>query len=291
MKLISRFILLSSILVSYSGFAARDDDWGYCKDGKGYHDEALTQPKPAADYVCVLPDAYALGKEHDEAIRCDNLQKSNCQIGAGGDPSVRGDHNVPRSAFFLQATDLINYPEMRCACGCFTPDVKLLSTRGELPILELLTSADYDPFRLVTPTDLYSSKLGVSPFLNRGHFTVGPEENPVYKFQLATDENLTVTELHPMVVSKSGSYDMVQAKDVAVGDLMVTRDGKESAVTKVETYQLDPASNLVYNVDTKGAQLLDHVVIANGVLTGDIVWQNLLSERSQRIEALLAAAK
>jgi hypothetical protein len=94
-----------------------------------------------------------------------------------------------------------------------------------------------------------------------------------------------------MVVSKSGSYDMVQAKDVAVGDLMVTRDGKESAVTKVETYQLDPASNLVYNVDTKGAQLLDHVVIANGVLTGDIVWQNLLSERSQRIEALLAAAK
>jgi hypothetical protein len=61
-------------------------------------------------------------------------------------------------------------------------------------------------------------------------------------------------------------------------------------VVAIESYKLDPSHNLVYNVDTKGQQLLDHVVIANGLLTGDIVWQNLLAERLQRIEALLAAA-
>lgn len=278
------------VLVSAESYAANDTDWGYCKDGKGYADAAFTQPKPDADYVCQLPDAYALGETHEEAIRCRNLQKKECQLDAGGDPKLRGDHNVPRGAFFLQATDLLEFPEMRCMCGCFTPDVKLQSTRGELPIVDLMTSADYEPFRLLTPKDLYSAELSVSPFLNRGHFTVGPEENPVFRFQVSSGESVTVTELHPMVVSKNGSYDMVLAKSVQAGDLLVTGSGREAAVVAIESYKLEPSQNLVYNVDTKGQQLLDHVVIANGVLTGDIVWQNLLAERWQRIEALLAAA-
>ncbi|HET9239247.1 MAG TPA: hypothetical protein VFO10_18450 [Oligoflexus sp.] len=281
------FSIFNLCLASKS-FAISENLWGYCKEGLAYHDEAFTNPKPAADRICRLPDAYALGETNEAAIRCGQLQLDECQIGAGGDPNSIGDHNVPRGAFFLQRNPdpsvTGGFGQMRCACGCFTPDVVLDTTTGPKSILGLFESSLTEPFRLITQAEMFVAEYTVSPWLKQSDFTVGPEENPIYRFSTDRGESITVTEKHPMVLNADGEYELRLAKEVKAGDIFIAKDGTDRVVTAIETYKMPKENNLVYNVNTNGERMLDHLVSANGLLVGDLYLQNLLSEHAQRVE-------
>ncbi|HET9237090.1 MAG TPA: Hint domain-containing protein [Oligoflexus sp.] len=284
----SKLLVLLAVVYASNAFAISDKFWGYCKDGKAYHDEALTQPKTDADKICRLPDAFAAGYTDEAAVRCWTLQEEHCQIGGGGVEEVLGDHNVPRGAFFLQTnldpTLTGGVKQMRCMCGCFTPDVVLDTTSGSKTILELYESANTDPFRLITQAEMFSPEYTVSPWLTRGAFTVGPEEKPVFKFTTDNGESISVTEKHPMVLNVNGEYELRVAREVKEGDLFVAKDGTSRTVVRVESYKLPKENNLVYNINTMGERVLDHVITANGILVGDLYLQNFLNERTQRVE-------
>ncbi|SME95203.1 Hint domain-containing protein [Pseudobacteriovorax antillogorgiicola] len=280
-------LLFSSI--SYGSLA--DDEWGYCKSGLAYHDAKFSQRKTETDWLCKLPDAYALGESDSEAIRCNNLQKRNCEIGAGGDEKIRGPHNIPRNAFFYQVTDNSEFAEMRCMCGCFPAGVKLLSTRGSIDILDLFESSKDEPFRLAIPVSEHSPELRATDFLNRGSFTVGPEENEIFSLLTESGLEIELTEKHPVVLSSDGNYLLKMAKELVVGDSLVTQDGQLDKLVALTTYMLPSEDNTVYNLDTKGQTVMDHVVVANGLLMGDVILQNLLSEYDQRVQNIQDAVQ
>jgi intein/homing endonuclease len=173
---------------------------------------------------------------------------------------------------------------MRCMCGCFTPDVVLDTTSGPKTILDLFESAKTDPFRLITQSEMFSAEYSVSPWLTRSAFTVGPEEKPVFKFTTDNGESITVTEKHPMVLNVDGEYELRLAREVREGDLFLAKDGTNRVVVSIESYMLPKDNNLVYNVNTKGERVLDHVITANGILVGDLYLQNFLNERAQKVE-------
>ena len=50
---------------------------------------------------------------------------------------------------------------------------------------------------------------------------------------------------------------------------------------------LPSGANKVFNLDTKGKTAEGHVILANGLRVGDVVWQRALSEKEARIRNIL----
>jgi hypothetical protein len=121
-------------------------------------------------------------------------------------------------------------------------------------------------------------------------FTVGPEEKPVIRIASKSGAALSVTENHPILVSREGLLSMVQAKSLAAGDGLLDENGNIDEVLSLDSHKLNPLANNVYNLDTRAADPEDHVIAANHILVGDIYWQKRLSEESNRVENIWAAA-
>ena len=86
--------------------------------------------------------------------------------------------------------------------------------------------------------------------------------------------HLKVTQGHPVHVASKGN---VVASALKVGDRLVTADGKEVAITKVETLAPN-SSQRVINFTLEGSESFDdHMLIANGLVSGDLFVQKKLT--------------
>jgi hypothetical protein len=125
----------------------------------------------------------------------------------------------------------------------------------------------------------------------------GPETIPVVEFALE-GKTLRVTQEHPMVIRFAQSKlhpaaltapgtehdraltvpgELRKARDVAVGDELLLTGGKYARVTGIRR-ELIAATDKVFNfeLEAEGAAA-KHLVIANGVVTGDLILQKRLA--------------
>ncbi len=103
----------------------------------------------------------------------------------------------------------------------------------------------------------------------------GPEHKPVVGFETSSGAKLTVTSEHPLL-TRTG---MKLAKDISIGDELKSGDGKFVTIKAIGTRMY---KDKVYNFELAGtAAEADHSVIANGLVSGELYLQNLLSGKGR----------
>lgn len=102
--------------------------------------------------------------------------------------------------------------------------------------------------------------------------TVGGENHPMVVLSMADGITLAETENHAILLSTGV---MVAAKDLTAGQTLVRHDGSPNEIAEISRL---PADGYAYNVLTDaGLVHQGHMVVANDLIVGDLMWQNTLS--------------
>jgi hypothetical protein len=112
----------------------------------------------------------------------------------------------------------------------------------------------------------------------------GPEFQGLYRIQIG-DKEVRVTRDHPFL-SQLG---LIGAKDLKAGDQVRGADERWVKVTSVT--QDEPNRNtIVWNIELAAAEESEqhHMVVADGIVTGDLYLQNRITSR-QLLELLATA--
>jgi len=99
----------------------------------------------------------------------------------------------------------------------------------------------------------------------------GPERYPIIAIKTDAGHSLRVTRSHPML-TPSG---LRMADDLATGDRLVAADRK---VVRIVSLAREPYRDLVFNFSLPGGVEADHLVNAEGLITGDLHLQQKLSK-------------
>jgi hypothetical protein len=155
-------------------------------------------------------------------------------------------------------------PEPRpCERGCFDGETRIRMADGR-----------DEPVRRIR-----AGSMVFNPALRKGvrvrRVTAGPELVPMVELALGKG-TLRVTRHHP-VRTKRG---LLRAEEVRVGDALVTGAKRPVAVSAIRRPSLK-VHEVVWNfeLDVPGDRERDHLVLANGVVTGDLVLQRKLQAR------------
>ncbi|HEX3481879.1 MAG TPA: Hint domain-containing protein [Kofleriaceae bacterium] len=166
-----------------------------------------------------------------------------------------------------------------CPAGCFAAQTQILTSvprdgkAGYTPASEI-TSQD----TLMSMADEASlSEVTMAPSTIK-RLVHGPEEPPLYVFGLANGSTLRVTQHHPMVLHNGK---IIEANQVGRHMSFIGVDGKRVAITSITR---EPATGEVFNFQTAGDTQLSHVIVAEGVLVGDLKLQNELEAEPGAIE-------
>lgn len=122
---------------------------------------------------------------------------------------------------------------------------------------------------------------GQSVMLADGRFAkitriiAGPEHKPVVAFETAAGQKVTVTSEHPLLTQTG----MKLAKDISIGDQLKSASGQFVTIKAIRTKAY---KGKVYNFELAGsAREADHSVIANGLVSGELYLQNLMSGKGR----------
>jgi len=166
-----------------------------------------------------------------------------------------------------------------CRWGCFAEDTEMLT--GFTDDGQVLTT----PAAQITAADTLMSMADESSFVETelvpraiGTPVHGEEKPPLFVFVLGNGSTLRVTQHHPMVLA-SGL--IVEAAQVETGASFVGIDGKPVAVRSISR---ERATGDVYNFETASDTQLGHIIVAEGVLVGDLKLQNDLAREQSSIE-------
>jgi len=165
-----------------------------------------------------------------------------------------------------------------CPKGCFAADTQIASSLAGDGL------AGYTAARSVAPK---STVVGMTSDASLGNvilaplsvkrIVLGPEDAELFVFTLANGHALRVTQHHPMVLD---SGEIIQAMQVGPKMSFVGLDGKSVAVTSITREK--PTAD-VFNFETEGDTQLTHIIVAEGVLVGDLKIQNELSDEEGSI--------
>jgi hypothetical protein len=166
-----------------------------------------------------------------------------------------------------------------CARGCVTASTRILA---DLPAGG---RARYAPAASVKPRGTLMSVaddagagevvLASQPVKRVVH---GPEEVDLVVFALANGATLRVTQHHPMVLDNGT---IIEAARVDPRSSFLGSDGRPVAITAITR---EKAVEDVFNFETAGETQLSHVIVAEGVLTGDLKLQDELESEQHAIE-------
>jgi hypothetical protein len=162
----------------------------------------------------------------------------------------------------------------RSTIGCFVAGTRVrMATGDELPVEQL---------ERVSPT--LCRPDGSTVRLTK--IMIGNELSPIYHITLESGIELGVTEAHPMVVRHDGLLHVVAAETLLVGDEVPTvTEGFATELARVACVEVRRYTGLVYNFYLQRGRGPDqHLVIANGIVTGD----NTLQEISAHARACVA---
>jgi len=144
------------------------------------------------------------------------------------------------------------------------------------------TLIQIDEFGTVVPVESLNrnGSMVFNPAMNEAMrvkvFTMGPEDDDVFTIVTASGYVLTVTDSHPIWMCSRDRCNMVRADVLSTGDFVETVNGLE----KVMDITSKPGAGMVvYNVMLDmdaDEQMMNRVLIANNITTGDLMVQSSL---------------
>jgi hypothetical protein len=141
--------------------------------------------------------------------------------------------------------------------GCFVRGTRILLASGDALRVE-------DVFAGVEVTTAKGRRLEVLESV------AGPERHPIVAIRTDAGHSLRVTRSHPML-TPSG---LRMANDLAVGHRLIAAGHR---VVRIVSLKREPYSDLVFNFSLPGGAEADHLVNAEGLITGDLHLQQKLS--------------
>lgn len=207
------------------------------------------------------------GVQSDHSRAVSALMKSQVKSLSANDVAVAADGSTRLNLQMVQfdQTTCPPPPAVRTD-GCFARDTKIkTSTRGEVAI------------DLLMPNEALALADGRSAKIKR--IVAGPEKLPLVVFETVSGQKIRVTSTHPMQTDKG----IKGAEDISIGDQLKLENGSFVALKKVTRQAY---SDQVYNVELEGSQEADHLVIANGLVSGDLYLQNNLPKAKRGIASV-----
>lgn len=163
-----------------------------------------------------------------------------------------------------------------CPCGCFAPEtlIDVLSKRNGEAALIAAAELFGNSGRYVLSSLEDNASLSSPRFVSRtiANATGGDESRPLVRVVLRDGQILRLTEKHPVL---KASGEMTTARELTKGDTLVNREG---GMVPIEVVDREKYKGQVYNFETNGESLASHIIVAEGVLVGDLAWQNSLEE-------------
>jgi hypothetical protein len=154
-----------------------------------------------------------------------------------------------------------------CVSGCYTPDQKLLFKDGIQEIGDAFDHKNLEIETLTTDSILEHPSYQVSE-LEAYTVDIAPAHQDVIDFETVSGKKLSVTKNHPLLDSQG---QMRTADSLKVGESLVLQDGSFDPIIHIN--QRDYFGK-VYNVRPKSTDLLENIVVAQGVLSGSVYFQN-----------------
>ena len=255
-----RYLLITAVL----GFGA----------ASAHADCPPTIPKPATtdDIIC-----YTIGR--DPSLRCaaplppDICNNQNQLAVNNGLVTLDGFAWLSNNGFCAMSTDFGAGLQLYdfCPLGCFASDTQLLTgITKENKASYAQASSLNSPGTLMSLTDNASLDDVMLTPQSIKRMVHGPEEAELFVFALASGTTLRVTQHHPMVLD---SGKIVEAAKVTTDMSFVGLNGASVAILAI-TREKTPED--VFNFETASETPLGHVIVAEGVLVGDLKLQNQL---------------
>jgi hypothetical protein len=166
-----------------------------------------------------------------------------------------------------------------CPKGCFAADTQLLSSfnskGGLADYVEASSVAPRSTLLSMTEDASLSDVILTPQSVKR--IVLGTEDAELFVFALSNGRTLKVTQHHPMVLD---SGKIVEARNVGPAMSFVGLDGQSVTVTAIRREK--PTAE-VFNFETEGDTQLSHIIVAEGVLVGDLKIQNELADEEGSI--------
>jgi hypothetical protein len=164
-----------------------------------------------------------------------------------------------------------------CPVGCFAADTQILSSFTLDGLTDYMSASSVKPDSpLMSMAEPSLSEVVLGPQSIK-RIVVGPEDAELFVFGLANGSTLRVTSHHPMVLD---SGKIVEASHVDSRMSFVGLDGQSVAITSITREK--PIGD-VFNFETGGDTQLSHIIVAEGVLVGDLKIQNELADEEGSI--------
>lgn len=169
----------------------------------------------------------------------------------------------PNGVLDAQIYDYANQVIISCvrSSGCFDPKTKIAMADGSSKKVEDISAGDL----LLNPISKAAVKVK--------RVIEGPEKAPLVDIAIG-DMHLRVSELHP-VETLAG---VKKAVELSSSDSVMGADGKFHKVSSLERPPVAPRQRVVnFELDVSSSRPEDHMVLSEGIVTGDFTLQNSLN--------------
>lgn len=231
---------------------------------------------PTTGTAMSLATFQLLGSQSDASLRCSGaISAAQCQEELAYGLSINlitlEAYNWGLANGYYPVIDRNNVIGAICKCGCFEAN-SLILTQDEQGTTAWVPAKD-----IKTSTTLFA--LNEAATLSQPTFDVksikaatrGEEKPALYAFELDNGRTLKVTQNHGMLLSNGR---VVEARTLGVGAEFVALDG---STVRVRDLRFEHTAEDVYNFEVNAQGSAGHIIAAEGVLVGDLAWQNQLS--------------
>mgnify|MGYP000707648243 CR=1 FL=1 len=162
-----------------------------------------------------------------------------------------------------------------CAGGCYTADQLILVDGSERSIKDMISSGERSVMTLDEDSTTESIRVkDGSVFSYMKSVVSGPQE--IISLETDSGKKLSITLEHPLV-SSTGEF--ILAEDLSVGSKLLNEFGDIETVSELSRKEIDTK---VYNLRTNGANETDRVVVAQGLLNGDLSVQQRKAKKANQ---------
>ncbi|CBW26565.1 conserved hypothetical protein [Halobacteriovorax marinus SJ] len=163
-----------------------------------------------------------------------------------------------------------------CAGGCYTADQMILVNNREFSIKDMQDTNMKSVMTLDEDSALGSIKTKNGKVFSYMKSIVSGT-HPVIRLETESGKKLEVTLEHPLI-DNHGSY--ISAQDLKVGSMILNEFGEGERVTSVEKTEIE---GKVYNLRTDGSKESDRIIVAGGLLNGDLTIQQRKANKANQV--------
>lgn len=154
-----------------------------------------------------------------------------------------------------------------CVSGCYTPDQRLVFKDGYQEIAQAMDSENLQIETLTEDSTLEHPKFQITE-LQAFTVDIAPSLQTIIDFETLSGKKLSVTPNHALL---GADGKMREASSFRVGDCLVQVDGSDDPILKIQERSY---FGKVYNVHPKSGKKLENIVVAEGLLSGSVYYQN-----------------